>query len=110
LGDEVLEAPNVGALGAEFYFFLTILHQIDRFLRFIKGTFKGIHFLWFPPGTVAIDSIQELPYLGRRVAPENVDRQVGIFCIFDLLGLAAVVVFRGDKQVSSAEVFGYVHV
>ena len=54
LGDEVLEAANIGTLRAELYPFLAILNLLNGLFRLSQGTLKGVYLGWALSGGVDI--------------------------------------------------------
>ena len=109
-GDEVLQATDVGALGAELYLGLAVLYLVYGLVGLVKGQIQGGSGFIFPNrGGGGLEGTQELPDLGRGVASQHVDGQVGRFGILDFLWPAAVVALGGDEQVGLVKVIDDIH-
>jgi hypothetical protein len=69
-GYEVLEAADIGTLGAEFYRFRATLNLVYGSLGLVQSLLEGAGFCCFRR---AVDGVQELLDLGGSVAAQNED-------------------------------------
>ena len=80
LGYQVLEAPDIGALWAELYRGLPVLHFVNGFFCLAQGKLKPVCLAGVFGG---VYGIQELPDLRWRIAFQDVDGEIGRFGVLD---------------------------